>query len=311
MLANGLIYLSAFIGTWIGSGLAINSAEKISKLSGVSQFTISFLLIGVLSSTSELSVGINSLIKDDPEIFIGNLVGASIVLFLLIIPLLAIGGKKLNIDKEFRGFHLPTILLVIALPSFFVLDGEVGKIDSLIVLSFFLILFAILHNRKKVARRRKSLHKWLNTKVFKEFLRLFFGIAIIFTAGNFIVEETSYFSNELGVPKFILSLLLISIGTNFPELIIALRSIVMRKAKVVFAGYIGSATMNTLLFGVFSLLYGKNIILTNSYTISLAFVIIGLILFYIFARTKNSLSRKEGLALLSLYLIFLVSHFIF
>ena len=79
MLANGLIYLFSFIGVWIGSGLAINATEKISKISGISQFTISFLLIGILSSTSELSVGTNALIKNDPGIFVGNLMRASIV----------------------------------------------------------------------------------------------------------------------------------------------------------------------------------------------------------------------------------------
>lgn len=310
MLANGLIYLFSFIGVWIGSGLAINTTEKISKISGISQFIISFLLIGILSSTSELSVGTNALIKNDPGIFVGNLVGASIVIFLFIIPLLAIGGKKIKINKEFRGFHLPAILFVIALPSFFILDGKIGKFDSLIILFFFFVLLISLYGNKSLKKRKKSLHNWLGINAFKQFIRLFFGIVIIFVAGNFIVEETDYFSQLFHTPEFILSLLLISIGTNFPEIIFAIRSIFMQKSKVVFAGYIGSATINTFLFGFFSLIYGKDIILTNNYALSFAFVIIGLILFYIFARTKNSLSRKEGLALLATYIVFVVSHFI-
>lgn len=155
MLANGLIYLFSFIGVWIGSELAINATEKISKISGISQFIISFLLIGILSSTSELSVGMNALIKNDPGIFVGNLVGASIVIFLFIIPLLAIGGKKIKINKEFRGFHLPAILFVIALPSFFILDGKIRKFDSLIILFFFFVLLISLYGNKSLKKEKK------------------------------------------------------------------------------------------------------------------------------------------------------------
>lgn len=83
-------YSLSFIGIWIGSGLAIRSVERLSRSLKISSFLVSFIVLGLCTSISELSVGINSVIAKDPEIYVGNLVGATIVIFMLIIPLLTI-----------------------------------------------------------------------------------------------------------------------------------------------------------------------------------------------------------------------------
>lgn len=46
----------------------------------------------------------------------------------------------------------------------------------------------------------------------------------IFTAAYFLVEQTAYFSELLRIPPSIIGLLVLSIGTNVPELAIALRA---------------------------------------------------------------------------------------
>src|SRR3989344_1820060 len=110
MLPHLAIYALSFIGIWIGSGLAISSVERLSKILRVSSFAVSFIVLGFFTSVSELSVGVNSILENDPEIYVGNLIGASIVIFILIIPLLAIAGHNINITPEFRGFNLPASL---------------------------------------------------------------------------------------------------------------------------------------------------------------------------------------------------------
>jgi len=91
---HALIYFLSFLGIWIGSGLVIKSVEKLSRVIRASSFAISFFLLGFFTSISELSVGVSAIIQHDPEIYVGNLLGASIVLFILVIPLLAIGGHQ-------------------------------------------------------------------------------------------------------------------------------------------------------------------------------------------------------------------------
>lgn len=306
MLTHIAIFAFSFVGVWIGSGLAIKSVERLSKLLKISSFIVSFLILGFFTSISELSVGINSILQNDPEIYVGNLVGASIVLFMLIVPLLAIVGRSIRISPEFQGFNLPAALVVVALPVILAMDGRIGRTDSIISISLFGLLIISIQSKKNLLEHLKRLSARSGVSAGKELLRIVFGVATIFIASRFIVEQTLYFSSLLQVSPFLISLLLIAFGTNIPELSLVIRAMFMKNNQVAFGDYIGSAAFNTFLLGILTLIYGKPVLLTNSYLVSLLFLIVGLILFYFFARTKNAISRVEGVVLLGLYCAFVL-----
>lgn len=310
MLTHCLIYILSFIGIWVGSGLAIKSVERLSRTLRTSSFAISFVVLGLFTSVGELSVGLNSILSDDPEIFVGNLIGASIVIFMLIVPLLAIFGKSIRITPEFRGFNLPASLVVTALPVILAMDGKVGRIDGIIAMSLFVILLISVQAKKGFMEKIKSAALRSRVKVGKELLRILFGVAVIFIASRFVVQETLFFSNLLNISPFLMSLLFISIGTNIPELSLVLRSAFIRNNQIAFGNYVGSSAFNTFLLGLLTLIYGKPVLLTNSYVVSLVFLVSGLVAFYYFAKTKNTISRLEGLILILLYVGFLVTEIV-
>lgn len=305
MLTHVIIFALSFIGIWIGSGIVIKSVEKLSRTLSIPSFTLSFLVLGFFTSIGELSVGINSVIKDDPEIYVGNLIGASIVLFMLVIPLLAILGNSIRISPEFRGINLPISLLVVALPVLMAMDGKIGTVDSLIILSAFVLMLIGIGRQKNLTDKLKMIDTNSKDKFWKSITSIIFGIAIIFICSSFIVDQTVYFSDLLNVSPFLISLLVISIGTNIPELSLVIRSAFMKNNQVAFGDYIGSSVFNTFLVGFLTMIYGKTVYLTNSYLVSLLFLIVGLIMFYFFAKSKNTISRLEGLILLTLYGLFL------
>lgn len=307
MRAHILIYFLSFVGIWAGSGLVIKSVERLSRTLKVSPFAVSFLLLGLFTSISELSVGLNSIIENDPEIFVGDLIGASIVLFLLVVPLLAIFGNSIYITPELRGFNLPASLVVIALPVILAIDGKVGRIDSFIAIFLFGFLLIAIQAKRGLIKKLKNINQRSGVKLGKELLKILFGVATIFVASRFVVEQTIYFSNLLNVSPFLISLLIIAIGTNIPELSLVIRSVFAHNHQIAFGDYVGSAVFNTFLLGLLTLIYGKTVFLTNSYLVSLLFLIVGLFIFYYFARTKNSITRLEGLALLAIYALFLLT----
>lgn len=310
MLNHIIIYLLSFVGIWIGSGLVIKSVEKISRNLKISSFAISFIVLGLFTSISELSVGVNAVLKNDPEIYVGNLIGASIVLFMLVIPLLAIVGNSIRITPEFQGFNLPASLVVIALPVILAMDGKVGKVDSAISLAMFGFLLISIEAKRGVLGKLEGLGQKSGVAIGKELLRIIFGVATIFIASKFTVEQTLYFSDLLHVSPFLISLLIIAIGTNIPELSLVIRSAFIRNHQVAFGDFVGSAAFNTFLLGFLTTIYGKPVMLTNSYIVSLLFLVVGLAIFYYFARTKNSITRFEGLALLGLYVVFVLTEII-
>ena len=307
MLQHIVIYILSFVGIWIGSGLIVKAVERISSSLKTSSFMVSFLLLGFFTSISELSVGVNSIIINDPEIFVGNLIGASLVLFMLIIPLLAILGNSIHITPELRGFNLPASLIVVALPVVLAIDGEITKLDSYISLAAFAFLMISIQSRKGILDKIKDMNSKATFKFGKEVIKIIIGVAVIFIASRFVVEQTIFFSEYLGVSPFLVSLLLVAIGTNVPELSIAVRSLFMRNHQVAFGDYVGSAVFNTFLLGVLTLIYGGTVSLTNSYVVSLLFLIVGLLAFYYFAKTKNTISRLEAVVLFVIYILFIVT----
>lgn len=300
-----IIYILSFAGIWLGAGLALNSVNKLSRTLKMSSFAVSFIILGFFTSVGEMSVGINSIVENDPEIYVGNLIGATIVLFMMVIPLLAITGNKININGEFRGASLIMSLVTIAAPVVLSMDGVIERNDGIIAMLLFIVLVVLIQAKKGLFNKESHIKNVSSVKIGKEFIKIIIGLAIIFIASGFVVDQTIYFSQVLNVSPFLLSLLVISVGTNVPELSFVVRSMFMRSNQVAFGNYVGSAAFNTFIFGFLTLWYGKTIYLTNSYLVSLSFLIVGLVGFYYFARTKNSISRVEGLLLLLLYVIFL------
>lgn len=310
MLAHIAIYLASFVGIWIGAGLAIRSVEKLAHKLRLSSFIVSFLVLGFFTSISELSVGINAVLSDDPGIFVGNLVGASIVLFLMVIPLLAIVGQDITISKEVRGTNLILPLIVVATPTLLTLDGIVGKTDAMLTIVLFVISTLLIDKRRGFVKNVSALARFKNFSVTSEFVKIIFGASLIFASSRMVVAETEYFSQALGLSEFFISLMVISIGTNLPELSLIVRSLFMKSNQVAFGDYLGSASFNSFLYGILSLWYGKPIFLHNNYAISLVFLVVGLVLFYVFAKSKHTISKSEAFVLFSLYLVFFASEFL-
>ena len=216
-----------------------------------------------------------------------------------------IGSLKHTISRN----NLALALGVIMLPALFVLDGAVTRTEGIIILMFYTILIFSIKNKssaiKTIALVDEDLvHKKHTTTT--DGLKIIFGAALIFGAGHILVNEGIFFSQALGVPSSLIGLVALSIGTNVPELVIAVRSILKKHADIAFGDYLGSAVANTPIFGLLALYNGKFYVEPNEFLATCFLMAAGLILFYIFAGSKNTISRKEGFILIYVYLAFLI-----
>src|SRR3989339_527095 len=116
MLSLALICLS-FAILWIASNLVVVQTAHLSKVFHTSFFSSAFIILGILSSFPELAIGVNAAIEGKPEIFIGNLIGASFVLIALLIPLYAVFAGGIKLVHDFTPYTLLFALFVISLPA--------------------------------------------------------------------------------------------------------------------------------------------------------------------------------------------------
>ncbi len=304
LFINLIIYILSFVAIWAGAGLIISSVDRFSKKLKLSTFAVSFVILGILTSTPEFAVGLTAISERKSDVFIGNLIGGIPVIFLFIIPILAIFGNGIKLNHDFNTKNILLSLAVIAAPSIFLLDNKITFNEGIIFLLFYAILILTIERHHGFFDRKNT--QVLNIKAYsyRDLVKVLIGIAIVFVASQMIVEKTLFFSGILKIPTFYISLFVLSFGTNLPELSLAIRSIVSSKKDIAFGDYMGSAAANTLLFGVFTLLAGGEVISINNFFNVFVFVVGGLALFFFLSKGHNTISRNSGLILFSFYILF-------
>ncbi|MDD5041894.1 MAG: hypothetical protein PHX87_05890 [Candidatus Peribacteraceae bacterium] len=304
-----LLFCLALGGTWVVSGFIIGAIDRVARRYRKSRFSVAFFVLGILTSIGEISVAVNSTIEGVPPVSAGNLMGASIVIFFLIIPLLAICARSIDLGQTIRWSTLLFALCVVAAPSLATWDGVVLREEGLsLLLLYGILIIGIRRKQRAVEQIMEDISTHVHRKLLSrkratlyDSLCIVGGAVFIFVAGKMLVNESIYFTSLWGVPVSLAGLLVLSIGTNIPELILAVRSALSRHTDIAFGDYLGSAAANTMIFGLLPLVNGPFMLDRTEFVGSFFILIIGLTIFALFARTKNALSRSEGIALITLY----------
>lgn len=301
-----VLYFLCFLLIGKAADWIVGAVVRLSHRLNLSSFGVSFFILGILTSTPEFSIGINSIIDKKPEIFVGNLIGASLVLFVLIIPILAIFGNGISLAHQLNEKNLIFSLFVVFLPVLLVIDGALNRKEALVLILVYLLLFYFLEKKKGLLEK---IHDWLTIdkkQTVFDIGKIILGILIILLISKILVELTLYFAQIFKISSFLISLLLLSIGTNLPELSVAVGSIIKKHKEVAFGDYLGSAVANSLLMGVLVLISGSFRIVNNNFSLTSVIFLFSLLLFYLFSRSKRDISRQEGIALFLVYLLFVV-----
>lgn len=310
ILTHSLLFLLSFGVIWFFAGILIDAIDRVAKRFNKSGFTVSFFILGFLTSISEISVAVNASLENQPQISVGNLIGASFVILLLIVPFLALAGNGISLRNTISRQNLALALGIILVPAFFVLDGNVSRAEGLIILLIYGTLIYSIRKKESVMRTIEQVDESIVHKkhaTIKDAIKIAIGAVFIFLSGHLLVNEAVYFSNLLGVPSSLIGLILLSVGTNVPELVIAVRSIYKKHKDIAFGDYLGSAVANTPIFGLLALFNGRFSVEPNEFLITFFLMLMGLILFYLFAGSKHNISRNEGRVLLFVYVTFLLT----
>jgi cation:H+ antiporter len=306
MFENALLFFVGFFFIWVGSGLIVSSADRIAKSLKLSSFALSFFILGLLTSIPEFSLGVSSLVTDEPEIIVGTLLGGIVVMFLLVIPLLAIMGNGIKLSSDFDKTRMTISLMLVTLPSLFVLDQKISFFEGIFMVIAYITVLIYIQSKKGVLSEKSVEALAQRTYSFLDIGKVILGVVIVFLASALVVDKTEYFANIYSISPFLIGLVLLSIGTNLPELSLSVRSVIQGKKDVAFGDYIGSASANTLLLGLFATAQRGNIVTVERFYLIYLFTLIAVVFFYFFARSEKKISRTEGFILLTFYVLFIL-----
>ncbi len=304
------------------SDLFVVSASRLAKIFGVSELVIGLTIVSVGTSLPEFASGLVASWNNNPGIVIGNIIGSNISNLALVLGISAI-FHTLKIEK--RLFERECYVLMGTTILFYILlsDFIISFSDSLLLIFLFLAyiffmfrfrmqfkeLFKVKLYTEHLSNFRHFLH--LVKENFKkiligETLVFLISIAGLYFGANFVLDSALNIAGFFGLTETFVGLTLIALGTSLPELVVSIISLNKGFHNMLIGNIVGSNILNILFVGGFSSLVSPLIV--SEYTIFLLgpFLLILTAIFLLFAWSDLQIKKSEGIALILLYLFFLV-----
>ncbi len=297
----------------------ILNVKKIAERLNIKVFIIGIIL-GILTSMPELFLGINSISKGLDSISLGNIFGGNIIILSLLFGISLVINNGIKTDGDLKNI-IPNLVFIL-LPFLIGLKGSLTFYNGItFIFIYFLIIFYInrrnnitvdavkirSEEKKNLLFYIKDKFKFIKNKSFlKEIGLSILGITLLILISNIIMSLSENVLKELNISKFFIGLIIFSIGTNLPELIVIIKSSKNNNSDLSISHLIGSAMANIFILSILTLFNKFSVNVNGSYIVTLIFITLLLILISIFYKTNKSFSRKEGFIFLFIYLAFLI-----
>jgi len=305
-----LIFVSSFILVK-GADLTIKALRRIGKFFHWSPFLFSFIFVGVATSLPEVFVGLTSSLHEIPQLSLGNIIGANIINLTLILGLCAIIASRIKFEKATRSQTIFSLLASFH-PVLLALDGKLSRTDGLSLLLLFVIyLVFIFFKGKKIPE--KIINR-VNKNIFKNFIFLVLGLILLIGSAEIIIRLAQELAINLKLSLILVGFILVSLGTTLPELTFGLRAALKKQEEFSLGNSLGTIVANScLVLGLAAIIFPIEIVeiaAFSTFLIGALFFLFAIIIFTIFIKTRNELSRFEGIFLVLFFIVFLVVQFL-
>ena len=179
---------------------------------------------------------------------------------------------------------------------------------SIISMFLFILSYLFFYQRNNADEFSDELNK-NNISIYKSFLFIFFSGSLLWLGSETLIKSAVSVANKFEISERIISITMVAIGTSIPELAASVVASLKKQNDLSIGNLIGSNIFNLLVvIGITSSIIPINGIddglIYNDMLWVVLFSVIILPLAYI--KRKNVLTRKKGIMLLVMYLIFII-----
>ncbi|MBD3260017.1 hypothetical protein GF371_05330 [Candidatus Woesearchaeota archaeon] len=282
---------------------AIGAVIGFAKKTGVSEFIIGFIIVSIGTSIPEFSTAVMASFAEESQLLLGDLIGASIIVVGLVLSFTVMIAKKIK-TKQKRTIDYKTVMvfiLVLLSCSLMLIDGYVSRIDAAILLFAFCAYLIIFWKKEEKISHMKKEVKF--KKIWQDIVVFGGCIAALLLAARWLVVSAVEISDIIGIPKYIIGLLVIAIGTSIPELTVNIKTAMKGKHSVAFGNVFGSIVANITLILAIAALIRPFKVPFQTFGISI-FFLLGFTIFGLYVLTRKEITLKQGIPLLACYLAF-------
>lgn len=299
-----------------GADFFVEGSSSIAKRLKVPPIIIGLTIVAMGTSLPETAVSVTASLVNNNELAISNVVGSNIFNLMMVVGvcsiLTSILVQKETVTRDIP-FSVACALALVGLGILAVGDRSgmtLGHLDGII----FLVLFAgyilvMIRSAMKARAEGKDIEiegveeeigilSWPKSIIF-----IVGGAAAIAFGGDLTVDAASRIAIDLGMSQTLVGLTIVSIGTSLPELVTSVVAARKNEVDMAVGNAVGSNIFNILMvLGIASAINPVALIREN--IIDIAILIAFSLIVWIYAATKRKISRKEGISMVCMYLIY-------
>lgn len=311
-----------------GADLLVTNVKKIADHWKIDIFILG-LILGLLTSVPEIILASNAVRQGLGELSLGNLLGGTIILLGLVLGVSIIVNRQIRTDGHVWKV-LPGMLLF-TLPLLLGLKGSLNRWDGLVIILAYaaMVAYDYWHTHRTSLLKLRKLPKlveattvekdsfvdWWGKKqrfwrpwrwlVNPQLWRAVCGFILVVVSANLIMTLAEKILVTFNLSEVFLGAVIFAVGTNLPEIVVALRSFLCQVSELSISHIMGSAIGNILVIGTLlqftSFKTGPDLI----FVITGLTIVLLAALFLLFYKTDRRFSRWEGLVLLGICLSYL------
>jgi cation:H+ antiporter len=306
LLLQVLIFVVSLVVLALASHYTIRAVEKLIELTGLSEISVGFVILAVLTSIPELTVALFSVVQGEPGISIGDILGSNVFNVGAVLGILGLLGFLKTCCTDLL-LDLTDILFISSLIPLLLVIFDVASplIGSLLLATFVVNTYLMQKKRTPVVTANGAELPRRLSKM-KVLLLLILGIASIIIASRLVVTSGIEIALFFGAPPILLGAKVVAIGTSLPELTTDFAAVRRGHVHLAIGGIIGSNLTNlTLVLGLV-LLTSPFAVNIGIFTQILPFLLITTVIFWRFLIRGGGISKVGGLVLIISYVLFQV-----
>lgn len=309
----------AFVAVVLGLALLVWSADRFveGSASAARQFGMPPLLIGMVivgfgTSAPEMVVSALAASQGNAGIALGNAYGSNITNIALILGLTAI-ISPIAVHSQVLRKELVLLTLVTALSAWQISDGEISRVDAVLLLAVFaaLVIWTVWQGLRKNADALGSeMEHELDVHAMPLSRSIFWlavGLALLIVSSRILVWGAVEIARGFGVSDLIVGLTIVAVGTSLPELASSIIAARRGEHDIALGNILGSNLFNALaVVGVAGAIqplaagpevFNRDILVMAGLTLSLFVIGYGF-------RGPGRINRFEGALLMACYVAY-------
>ncbi len=309
--------VAAFVVLAKCADLFVDSSVKFADKLGIPKLVVGIVLVAFATTAPELSVSLMAALRGMPEMALGNAVGSVICddgIALALAGILA-SGPIIVQPKVLKTAGLFLIGIDIVALAFLLPDCTLSRVEgAILVLLFFgyMALLFVQSKRGDLADPGEAQDDAAAKDVRLVGVVAVFAVSLagILVASEFIVTSATVIARSFDIPEAVIAMTLVAFGTSVPEIATCVSAARKGEGAIAVGNILGADIMNICWIAGASAIANDLVIGKKELLFMFPAMLIIVLVMLGMLRYRYTLTRRKGIVLLVLYIIYLGSFFV-